>query len=290
MSKYSSKPLPSPPPGATSNRASNQTHLTLPSTSGSSAAPSSRNTEYVPSPPLTPSSTDSFAEATVRGLTLSPRKRTKPALTVNTRLPRTGKGIRYLSSPPSSGHSSCSFDAAWGGGVSEEEADEMERGTMRASTSKPNDHGAATARKAVEDRIQHLLATKGELHPQSAESPESHSDQTLSRMSYRTQGFSPSLPHSPLLNKRPPSRPGFPLPYPVIHLPDSPRMFNMTSGRRRLRSRQSNPPPPPTRALPPYKIFGPHEAVPLDIIGDPRKAKELPVRTSRNGWGPNGLL
>lgn len=240
------KPLPSPPAldSASVNRASSQTHLTLPSTSGSSAG-SSR--EYAPSPPLSPSPTSSPGSpfrapyddvdtvTSVRGLKLS-KKKGKPRLFINTKLPKTGRGVHYISS------------SSRASGLYEE------------SEERSNDHGEETARRAVDARLQHLLATTS-LAP---------ADETEARLSKASHHGDPSprlvLPHQSSLSPKKPGNKGKVKQY-SLH--------------------QSDPPPPPTTGLAPYRVFGKDEEVPFDVISDPRVAKRIPVKV---GWKRTGVL
>jgi hypothetical protein len=233
----------------------------------------------VPSPPLSPdptasfaSPTDSFADVTVRGLKLNPNKfsnRVKPVLRLNTKLPRTGKGLRYISSSTEDRSAS----------EEEEEEEEGQDGVdskemgMWASTSRTNDNGAATARKAVDDRLHHLLATTTE-------------NLSVNRISHMSRDS--NIPSSPLLrsplDKSDPQHPSL---YPNIPPKNHPGM-SRTKQIRKRHLRNSKLPSAPTRALPPYKIFGPHDVVPLDIISDPRRARKIPIRSG--GWGRTGVL
>ncbi|KAG8829777.1 hypothetical protein FRC17_006045 [Serendipita sp. 399] len=279
----SSKPLPSPPPRP--ERESHQTYqttLTLPSTSGSSSL---SGTDHAPSPPLSPSPTSSrrltgyepegsstkplaLMEATVaEHIRASDRfmltnsstpptlrlklpsipteldERGRPILKLNTTLPRIGSAIVYIRSE--------SY---------REEA--MSPESTGPSAVQP---GEQTARKAVSDRIRHLVATTSQSEPTDPSpltaqlrfsflSPLSSPSRVPSPTNSRPQSISPSTNritatpstlHAPVSNHHPARRKSYP---------------------RHFRIAPVHPPPAPTKGIPPFKILS--EGDMLELLGD----------------------
>ncbi|KAG8829306.1 hypothetical protein FRC17_006789 [Serendipita sp. 399] len=279
----SSKPLPSPPPRP--ERESHQTYqttLTLPSMSGSSSL---SGTDHAPSPPLSPSPTSSrrstgyepegsstkplaLMEATVaEHIRASDRfmltnssttptlrlklpsipteldERGRPILKLNTTLPRIGSAIVYTRSE--------SY---------REEALSPE--STGPSAVQP---GEQTARKAVSDRIRHLVATTSQSEPTEASpltaqlrfsflSPLSSPSRAPSPTNSRPQSISPSTNritatpstlHPPVSNHHPARRKSYPRHYRIAPI---------------------HPPSAPTKGIPPFKILS--EGDMLELLGD----------------------
>ena len=154
---------------------------------------------------------------------------------INTRLPKTGRGVRYRAS---------------GSGLSRNQ-----------------DHGEATARRAVDARLQHLLATTG----QSAMGISLSSEDAAALLHLTGQHGSQTVTTSPQL---------------ILPKQTQP-LSTITKGRGPHFPHQNDPPPPPTSGLAPYRIFGANEEVPVDVISDPARAKRVPVKV---GWSRTGVL
>jgi hypothetical protein len=263
-----SKPLPSPrsiSPRDNNNRDSNQTYqtgLTLPTNSGSSR---SSSTDHTPSPPLSPSPTSPFP----RGHSASPNgngslnlnipmrrntgfspntsrllftrlmvpemdSRGRPILKLATTMPKVGAGVRYTSS-------------------SKKEDDPNANDDPSAGSSRDHDanrFGQETARKAVDERLHHLMVV--------TTSPTSQ----------------PLSPVSISSNQR------------TIRPDDS---FRDMTKKPRHKSQigtshfaSLNPPPPPMRGLPPFKVLSDEETA--QILEKMVALSSLSGRKVTFGW------
>ncbi|KAG8810016.1 hypothetical protein FRC19_004844 [Serendipita sp. 401] len=291
----SSKPLPSPPPRT--ERDSNQTYqttLTLPSTSGSS---SRSGTDHAPSPPLSPSPTStsssrrstgydaegSSAQSKSSGMAIeaieakhlraserfmqsnsstpptlrlklpsipSERdERGRPILKLNTALSRIGSSLKYNRNE------------------SYQERDVSPESESRQSVQP----GEQTARKAVSDRIRHLVATTNQSEPVPSSpmtaqlgfsflSPLSSPSRAASPTHSRPQSLSPST-------NRISATPSTALPPATALPPLSGRRFTRRKPTlRRYRIAPAHPPPPPTKGLPPFKFLSDEEM--LQLLGE----------------------
>ncbi|PVF93210.1 hypothetical protein CPB86DRAFT_877317 [Serendipita vermifera] len=264
----SSKPLPSPrslSPREKNNRDSNQTSqtgLTLPTTSGSSR---SSSTDHTLSPPLSPSPTSPYPRghsSSPNGngslnLNISMRKNTgfspntsqllftrlmvpemdsrgRPILKLATTMPKVGSGVRYVSS-------------------GNKEDDPNTEGDSRAGSSRDHDgnrFGQETARRAVDQRLHHLMVVTTSPSSRPVSPVSSSSNQHTIRPEDPTRGSSEKSRHK--------SQSG---------------PYHFTS---------MNPPPPPMRGLPPFKILSDEETA--EILEKMVALSSLSGRKVTLGW------